>query len=366
MSTTMPADKAKKIMRIALIGVRPADQVMLKGYLRLLLNLETELEWVMANHQTIDLFMIHQELQHSDSVKRLSLAKPNASILFVNRSDSHGHLEANQLLLPLKDLEPLKNWLFNHVALLKNGRVGNVKKAASSEKTHQFIPQNVTNSFISTIQRLQKREDMLLTLKQDGNILAYIHPKRQRIWLVSANIRIHSDWQLVTTHDSRTKMPHSSLDLVQWLWEQAWQAPNHKELLSLVQSTTRYHLTSWVKPLNNHERHDILKIQCILDSKEVTIDELMKLAEVSYDMAVRSVSSLIVAGLMQPSIYTDLNSNLLMTASNLTNNNTLINLTNNQPTQTVNTPTNTHELNSQPDNTAMKSFLSRLREKLGL
>ena len=45
----------KQVMRTALVGVSPADKVMLKGYLRILLRLEADLEWVSANHPQADL-----------------------------------------------------------------------------------------------------------------------------------------------------------------------------------------------------------------------------------------------------------------------------------------------------------------------
>ena len=58
MSSTA-AERLKKVMRIALVGIRPADQVLLKGYLRILLRLEADLEWVSANSPQVDLFMIN-------------------------------------------------------------------------------------------------------------------------------------------------------------------------------------------------------------------------------------------------------------------------------------------------------------------
>ena len=76
MNVTSASDRLKKVMRIALVGIKPGDQVMLKGYLRILLRLEADLEWVSANNQQIDLFMVNHDLRHAESVQNLISNKP--------------------------------------------------------------------------------------------------------------------------------------------------------------------------------------------------------------------------------------------------------------------------------------------------
>lgn len=72
MNVTSASDRLKKVMRIALVGIKPGDQVMLKGYLRILLRLEADLEWVSANNQQIDLFMVNHDFRHAESVQKLA------------------------------------------------------------------------------------------------------------------------------------------------------------------------------------------------------------------------------------------------------------------------------------------------------
>ena len=81
MNVTSASDRLKKVMRIALVGIKPGDQVMLKGYLRLLLRLEADLEWVSANNQQIDLFMVNHDLRHAESVQQLISDKPNTATI---------------------------------------------------------------------------------------------------------------------------------------------------------------------------------------------------------------------------------------------------------------------------------------------
>ena len=113
MNVTSASDRLKKVMRIALVGIKPGDQVMLKGYLRILLRLEADLEWVSANNQQIDLFMVNHDFRHAESVQKLISSKPNTATIYTARSETeNGYLSQDLLVLPLKDLEPLSECRF--------------------------------------------------------------------------------------------------------------------------------------------------------------------------------------------------------------------------------------------------------------
>ena len=132
MNVTSASDRLKKVMRIALVGIKPGDQVMLKGYLRLLLRLEADLEWVSANNQQIDLFMVNHDLRHAESVQKLISSKPNTATIYTARSETeNGYLSQDLLVLPLKDLEPLSEWLFSQLPFLSGMPVDNMPSAAA-------------------------------------------------------------------------------------------------------------------------------------------------------------------------------------------------------------------------------------------
>ena len=79
-----------------------------------MLRLETDLEWVSANNQQIDLFMVNHDFRHAaKSVQKLISSKPNTATIYTARSETeNGYLSQDLLVLPLKDLEPLGEWLF--------------------------------------------------------------------------------------------------------------------------------------------------------------------------------------------------------------------------------------------------------------
>lgn len=122
----------KKVLRIALIGIRSADQVKLKGYLRVILRLKADLEWVSANSPNIDLFVIDNEFRHADSVVKLLHSKTDTAALYINRAvNRQGGIVGDTLVLPLKEVNELSGWLYAHMASLG----GNPQAAPKTQPT---------------------------------------------------------------------------------------------------------------------------------------------------------------------------------------------------------------------------------------
>lgn len=109
----------KKVMRIALIGIKPAHQVVLKGYLRVLLRLDVDLEWISASHADVDLFIINNDFRHADSVIKLLASQSQKPVLYSSRTDiDEGWMTEDRIILPLKKLDALNEWLQRHVMVL--------------------------------------------------------------------------------------------------------------------------------------------------------------------------------------------------------------------------------------------------------
>lgn len=407
MSQNTAADRLKKVMRIALVGIRPADQVILKGYLRILLRLEADLEWVSANHPQIDLFMINSEFQHAESVQRLLSGKPDSAVLYVSRSETEdGHIDGNLLTLPLKDLEPLNQWFFQHLNFLSMHQVPATQKPSTqttAPTTHesqrrQSVDDILANraaqgsqasptttqpsnsvtqpsaehtallSIAKVILQLQRREDQLLTLTDtQGVTLAYIQPKQHRVWPVSNNIGLSTGWVLSADNAPSVNVAQSQ-DLVQWLWQLAM---THSPMLkAFIHPQQRYHLTSWVKPSEGQARHEYLKCQCVLEARPVTLTELAASAQVTEDIAQTTILGLLLSGVMSIEVYKNLPA-IVKQAQTASIDNSAITA---QPAVTPAAPISQASQSvsnevaaSQSDNdTGMKSFLSRLRRKLGI
>ena len=358
-----------------------------------------------------------------------------------------GHLVGNQLTLPLKELEELNQWLLQNIkvqpglssaaashthsntsaqavaatpSVPANSVASSVASSATSNspptrqtlddvfasrtaamaspilKTSSPIAATSTSAdavttnlainnamldLIKVVAQLQRREDKLFSLlNAAGIVLAHIHAKQQRIWLTNDNIDLSQNLKLQPAGNFQAD-PTQSTDLLQWLWQQATaQAP---KLIEVLRPQLSYRITSWVKPSEGADRHDQLKIQAVLENREVTLAQLASLSQCDHNLIKRTVIGLIFAGTMSPSVYQDLQQHLenLPTAPSA-NTSTKPNeppaeisqpiqgaaqaIPTPQPTQTPQHTVVTQEVAKSTGNEGMRGFLSRLRSKLGL
>ena len=372
MNVTSASDRLKKVMRIALVGIKPGDQVMLKGYLRILLRLEADLEWVSANNQQIDLFMVNHDFRHAESVQKLISSKPNTATIYTARSETeNGYLSQDLLVLPLKDLEPLSEWLFSQLPFLSgvsvsskasttaeltadavdayqsatdtiaNQRVASNLPAQvanpSSGVTHSAQASAVTTShthnapnqlaessqsmastttangtvndeyligFAQIFSQIAQRHNEVLSIKSPaGTLFAYINPKQQRVWEVSEYISSNQPWIISLADDAAAKQldVKTATNLVQWLWDLA--STHGQKFEGLLDSHINYHIDSWVKPIHDADQHDHLKIQCVLEARSLTIDDLVARSQCSLPQVKKTLIGLFVAGALPASVY---------------------------------------------------------------
>ena len=372
MNVTSASDRLKKVMRIALVGIKPGDQVMLKGYLRILLRLEADLEWVSANNQQIDLFMVNHDLRHAESVQQLISDKPNTATIYTARSETeNGYLSQDLLVLPLKDLEPLSEWLFSQLPFLSGVSVSNKASTTakltadvahayqsatdtianqrvasnppaqaanpSSSVAHSAQASAVTTShthnapnqlaessqsmasstsanstfndeyligFAKIFSQIAQRHNEVLSIKSPaGTLFAYINPKQQRVWQVSEYISCNQPWIISLADDAAVNQldVKTAKNLVQWLWDLA--STHGQKFEGLLDSHINYHIASWVKPIHDADQHDHLKIQCVLEARSLTIDELVARSQCSLPQVKKTLIGLFVAGALPASVY---------------------------------------------------------------
>lgn len=372
MNVTSASDRLKKVMRIALVGIKPGDQVMLKGYLRILLRLEADLEWVSANNQQIDLFMVNHDFRHAESVQKLINSKPNTATIYTARSETeNGYLSQDLLVLPLKDLEPLSEWLFSQLPFLSGVSVSNKASTAAkltadvahayqsatdtianqrvasnppaqvanplsgvahsaqasavtTHHTHNASSQLAESSqsmglstsanssvndeyligFAQIFSQIAQRHNEVLSVKSPaGTLFAYINPKQQRVWEVSEYISSNQPWIISLADDVAANQldVKTAKNLVQWLWDLA--SKHGQKFEGLLDSHINYHINSWVKPIHDADQHDHLKIQCVLEARSLTIDELVARSQCSLPQVKKTLIGLFVAGALPASVY---------------------------------------------------------------
>lgn len=109
-----------RLMCIALVGVRPADKILMKEYMRLLFGLKVGIDWVLVSHPNVDLFLVGSEFRQSSVVIKLLSDQKHKPVLYVSHSDDYeGQLIDDHLFLPVSSLEVLKEWLLASVTMLE-------------------------------------------------------------------------------------------------------------------------------------------------------------------------------------------------------------------------------------------------------
>lgn len=351
-------------MRVALIGIRPADQVTLKGYLRVLLRLDAELVWVSANEPNIHLFMINNEFRQALSVNKLLTINKDVPVLYVNRDDNDvGTLRQNLLTIPLNQIALLKDWLLRNVPLLsKSGLSRTVTPTQSSLNSEIELSQhtsldvndvNLTN-LIDMIDLVQHRSKSVFELVEGCRVIALIDTDRQRLWTKNSVSKINSDMRL-RAYGGALPDVRDAKDANHWLWQLAWHNP--EALLPLIEHHKTYQLRFWAKPVASESRRDLLQIMTAMEGQALTIAQIAGRANVSVLTAKKAVASLLFAGLLMPSNYKNLKE--LVKLTNKSSSGQL--LTQAEPEPVMPSPSS-----APPQSEEKVGFLARLRKKLGL
>lgn len=322
----------KNVMRTALVGIKPADQVILKGYLRVLLRLEADLEWVSANHPQVDLFLINHEFRESNNVVKLLSDQSSKPVLYVTRAKSgEGWIKDNTIALPLKQMPYLSDWLIQNVSVLSNltvpqtdDRVNqashakqssqNAQQDKASSPTTKTAAQNTTSSdqdftnLVKLIKTLQQRDTTAYQIYVSNTAIAVVQASIGRVWPAHPQSKIDhivksaklSDWQLKPYQDD-IPMNVAPLDLKQWLWHTSWDAL--ADALPLINGSKVYKIRYWVKPARQQRRSDVLGVMTAIEAKYRNINDIADLSGADVDFVHKTLAGLLLAGYLQPDSY---------------------------------------------------------------
>lgn len=358
-------ENQKKVLRIAIVGVRPADQIMIKGYLRVLLRLHVELEWVSAKHPQVDLFLISNDFRYAANIKILQ-GQRHKPVLYTSRtSTGEGELVDDRLVLPLKSLHQLDAWLMSTVPVLMRNTEAEAPEsqgnkalvetdsdhqvsapdahaaihgqASSSQTTDNDVLQSDTTqvgsarssagsdqSVINFIQALHKKPAGLYQIVVDNQTVAIAEPSRARVWLrQSENVLVSPSschWQL-SNYQGVQPPAADAQDLVQWLWRCAWGEVD--PLLPLINDDILYQLRHWIKPVSavkhsthgspktiNKSRRELLQVMNALEKAPCDVNELSRLASISVKNVKKIIAGLLFAGALKSEHYEHLDTSV--------------------------------------------------------
>ena len=353
----------KKILHAAFVGVESTDQTLIKSYLRVLLRLEADVEWISDDHPHIDLFMIGEEFRDSDSVNKILAQQQQKSVLYVSRNDiSNGSIVEDRIILPLRKLDTLYEWLMHSVPKLmmstedssvqenhnpldresaaqslnaqgfeseleSNPDSHNTVNADAQTSSNVNVKETLSNSeyqgMIDFIKQLQQRPAGLYQIITQTQTIAIVEPSRARVWLSSVHRSgmspsISLDWQLRPYGDTHPA-DSDAKDLLQWLS----QCSGFHNLLPLVSTKVSYQLRYWIKPatividdsignaasyqhLIAEERRELLQVMTALESAPCNIDKLVQLTGVSVASIKKILANLLFSGSLETESYEQL------------------------------------------------------------
>jgi hypothetical protein len=158
--------------------------------------------------------------------------------------------------------------------------------------------------FAKIFSQIAQRHNEVLSIKSpSGTLFAYINPKKQRVWEVSEYISSNQPWIISLADDAAANQLNvkTAKNLVQWLWDLA--STHGQKFEGLLDSQINYHIDRWVKPTHDADQHDHLKIQCVLEARSLTIDELVARSQCSLPQVKKTLIGLFVAGALPTSVY---------------------------------------------------------------
>lgn len=386
----------KKRVRVALVGISPADQVTLRGYLRVLLALDYELVWIPATDTDIHLFIINNDFQSAPSVSKLLEANPNTPVLYVrSQKENDGSMIQNILTLPLKQINLLEKWLLKSVpAIYSNQSSNSSSSSAPSPSTNPFgktesatptakplstlskpsatleESQDLTG-LISVIKQLQKREAGLVELLEQSKVVAIIDKQQQKLWQLSSISKVSGELNLRPYYGEMPK--EKFVDSSNWLWQLALH--QGEVLTGLIGHNDRHQIRHWAKPLPS-SRRDALQVMTAIETAPLAVGEIAERTGVSVSNIQKILASLLFAGNLTDNSYVALKpldtkqSNTTPTVQTSTQVSPQINTQSSvqQPSHTTQQQTPPPQPQSQPkpQQEEKLGFLSRLRRKLGL
>lgn len=307
----------KQQLRIALVGVAPADQITLKGYMRVLLRLDVNLEWVSAAESGVGLYIINQDFKNAESVVRLlELNKGIPKLYIANDPMGNGGISGDLLTLPLKQIGLLSDWLTRNVPAL-SGITPTIASThtptdspvstpaptpiANAIQTHTANNHSM-QAIIDLIEKLHSRSKSLFEIVDGSTVVAIIDGSRQMAWLKTTTATLNERWQLRPYHGSTpTGEP---LDANAWLWSVAWKNPS--AITSLINNHDRYQLRYWIKPNLGQDRRDLLQIMTAMEQKAQSVAEIAAKAGVSNTTAKNAIAALLLSGNLTADSYKEI------------------------------------------------------------
>lgn len=330
----------KQVLRVALIGLQPSHQVAIKGYLRVLLRVDFDLEWVPAQHESVNLFIINQQFSSAESVKNLLITKPVPTLFVDERDDITNTISNNVLYLKLSDLKLLEKWLYANVPMINShgyarptndvdNQVAVIVHSTLAEQTatpkvsdrviaEQIVKtQNTTNTAVmhsdmygassatiiteNTLKLLclinEHDESGLFNVFLADKLIAVIEPKKRQVWPKGDSYfpAYSCDWRVELADATENDAAHA-MNLSQWVWQSALSPKSN--VSELLATNIKLGLKTWPKPVANEIKSECIKVLSYIEMKPASARDLSRILDIEIEKTHKVMAALYLGGFL--------------------------------------------------------------------
>ena len=317
-------DDLKQRVCVAMLGINPADSVLVKAYFRLLLRLDYEIQWVTATEAAADLLLVNRGLSRFEKTQDF-LQSLHIPVLYVESArDGAGRFAGDTLFLPLLDTQDLGRWLQQHVAAISGALVAPSVDDLSTPFTEAPIQHGSSTSvnpvkltatlppksayYISDLKEIiyflqrSKTPNMIpsaqpryVTLYDQHRLrIGVIDCQKRQFWIQQAGrFKLEAGWSLKVSEQDIWHPTGDVVDLKQWLWLALHES---KSVTTLVSTEHLIQLKYWPKPQAGSSRRDLLRIMALLAQQPMSAKRLAQLLNLPLHNVHQVVASLYGSG----------------------------------------------------------------------
>lgn len=322
------------VKNICLLGLSKQAELTIKTKLKQMCT-EHELAWVPANAKTLDGVIINAMFLDTPQIEKyVSTVKVPCVSVYTQESGRETAKKLGIVAIKLQEPFTLTDEWLNH--LLGNEKTKHTPAPESSSapaKAHR-----PSEDYHKLIQIIKEKQRVFIHAACDGKN-AFLSPAEQSAYLDFARSDIpgieHWSWSQVEQIPNLDIMRRINID--QWLFETLWQSED--EAFN-VDSTMLYKLIRWPQPFSQHRRSEALRLAAQIKFHPVKVSELIEKTKFPSE-------------LVEQFLYATHQANQIEVVA---------------PTEEIISANAKIDApkKSDPDRDTKRSFIGRLRSKLGL
>lgn len=280
----------KSLFRVSILGLGHSEVVAIRQHIAAILQ-GSEVDWVGANHESLDFLIVNSNFINASSVQNL-LRSNAVPVLLTRHAVDQDYNDRNVITLPLVENTLLKNWI-NEIVLSEHTVL------AQPIKLQEFVVTQVLQDNAKVFEYLRTAQAGFLHLSDRCGAVGTIDTVNQLIYLVpKRKVPVDMQGPLAYEPVSQVSKTYQSVDLLQWFWEVAWIEASCSVFIAPDQLVK---IKFWPQPSRTTDQKDLLLLSARLARKVSTAQELAMDLKIPILRAQHFLSALVMAGFAEKS-----------------------------------------------------------------